>query len=109
MNSNTSKVMVAILAGTAIGTSLGILFAPDKGKNTRGKIKQKTLDTSHHISESISHTKDELTRIANEKKAEFDKKMETTISNLSHKAEDIINNLEDKLEDLKRKNAALQK
>jgi len=37
---NTSKILVALGAGMAIGGLLGVLFAPDKGKNTRHKISE---------------------------------------------------------------------
>ena len=36
--SNTSKILIALGAGVAIGGVLGILFAPDKGSVTRHKI-----------------------------------------------------------------------
>ena len=35
---STGKVMLGILAGLAAGEALGILFAPDKGSETRKKI-----------------------------------------------------------------------
>jgi gas vesicle protein len=37
MNKITGALL-AFLAGTAVGTSLGILYAPDKGTNTRDKL-----------------------------------------------------------------------
>lgn len=109
MENNKSTVIVPILIGAAAGLVLGILFAPDKGKSTRNKIKTKVLDTTHELSDQIVHAKDEITKFAKDKKAEFDQKMDTKISNLSYKAENIIDKLEEKLEELKAKNATFQK
>jgi gas vesicle protein len=34
------NVLVGFLSGAAIGAALGIIFAPDKGEETRNKIKE---------------------------------------------------------------------
>lgn len=106
---NGGSILLALLTGVVIGAGVGILYAPNKGVATRHKIKQKVGDTTHDLAERIAHAKDELTRVANEKKNVFDRKMEETISTMSYKADDILANLEDKLEELRRKNAQLQK
>lgn len=38
---DSGKVLLGVLAGAAVGATLGILFAPDKGSNTRKKISRK--------------------------------------------------------------------
>ena len=35
---SNDKIVLGIVAGAAIGAALGVLFAPDKGSNTRRKI-----------------------------------------------------------------------
>jgi len=41
---NTGKALLGILAGVAAGALFGVLFAPDKGIETRKKIAKKGKD-----------------------------------------------------------------
>ncbi|SRR5690554_791079 len=107
MDNNNGKLLVAILAGAAIGAGLGILYAPNKGSKTRDKIKHAVADTSEEISDWLKYAKDELTKTASVKKEAFDRKLEDSISNMNDKAGDIISNMENKLETLKKRNANL--
>ncbi|KAB5488875.1 MULTISPECIES: YtxH domain-containing protein [Flagellimonas] len=109
MSNNSGNVLVALLTGAVVGAGVGILYAPDKGQKTRKKIKNSAIKAKDDISASISNVKDELTKTADAKKAEFEAKLEDTLSNMSYKADDIIVALEKKLEDLRKKNAQLQK
>ncbi len=109
MKSDTGNILLAVLAGAAVGAGVGILFAPDKGSNTRKKIKDKVDETRHDLTDRIAHAKDELTRTAKEKRDAFEDKLEETLSHMSYKADDIIAGLERKLEELRKKNAQLQK
>ena len=42
--SKIANTLLGLAAGSAVGVGLGILFAPDKGKNTRKKIKDSVSD-----------------------------------------------------------------
>ena len=50
----TSKVVIGIIGGLAAGAVLGILFAPDKGCNTRKKIAEKGSDLKDNAKESLN-------------------------------------------------------
>jgi gas vesicle protein len=41
---NSGKVILGALAGLAAGALIGVLFAPDKGSESRGKIVKKGED-----------------------------------------------------------------
>jgi len=52
-SNNNGKLLGAILVGAAIGGALGILFAPDKGSETRKKISSKGSDLTDAVKEKF--------------------------------------------------------
>ena len=60
-----SKVIIGFLAGAAIGGALGILLAPDNGKETRRKIIEKGNDLGDSISEFGGTVKDKFNQMVN--------------------------------------------
>lgn len=66
MNS-TGKIITALAAGAALGLVAGILFAPDKGSETRKKLKQK----GKKFKESVSEKMEEMKKAAEKKAEEF--------------------------------------
>ena len=51
---SSSKVLLGFVAGAAVGALAGILFAPDKGTNTRKKIANKTGDITDSVKSTFS-------------------------------------------------------
>ncbi|MES2110719.1 MAG: YtxH domain-containing protein [Bacteroidota bacterium] len=51
---DNSKVIVALLVGVAAGAALGILFAPDKGTETRDKLSESLKSLGDSIKETAS-------------------------------------------------------
>jgi gas vesicle protein len=59
MNDN-SKVFVALLVGLAAGAALGILFAPQKGEETRDKLAESLTSLGDSIKETAAAELDKL-------------------------------------------------
>lgn len=75
MESNTGNIVVALVAGAAVGIGIGILLAPDKGSKTREKIK-----------DGIDSTKDDLLS----KLSDFLEGIQTVGENVVSNVEDIL-------------------
>lgn len=106
--SNSSNTILGILAGTAIGAIAGILFAPDKGVNTRRKLVDQTHSMADDVAARAVHMKDQVVGTIAAGKMKLEDRVESLVADASYKTEDIINTLEDKLKKLKAKNRELQ-
>jgi gas vesicle protein len=58
----TGKAILGIMAGVATGVAIGMLFAPDKGENTRKKIVKKGEDLTQALNEKIDKKFNDLIR-----------------------------------------------
>ena len=57
---NYTKIAIGVASGLLAGAILGVLFAPDKGSETRAKIKNAGSNLSDNIQEKINKGKDVL-------------------------------------------------
>jgi gas vesicle protein len=83
----SGKVVLGVLAGVAVGTVLGILFAPEKGSVTRNQILSKGEDLTN-----------DLTKKLNSFIEEASKKYETAI----HQAEELSTKGKAKFDEIKK-------
>lgn len=57
---NTGKIIGALLIGVAIGGTLGVLFAPEKGSTTRKKLISKGEDLKDTAKEKYDELLNDL-------------------------------------------------
>ena len=55
---NTGKIFAALLLGAAAGAAIGVLFAPDKGSETRKKMAGKASELGDELKVRFNKSKE---------------------------------------------------
>lgn len=77
---NSGKMIGAMLIGAAVGGALGILFAPDKGSETRKKIAGKSDELTDAIKDKFNDFLDEIKKEVEAVKSKANEMMESGTS-----------------------------
>ncbi|MCX6286261.1 MAG: YtxH domain-containing protein [Bacteroidetes bacterium] len=67
-----SNILVAAIAGLAVGIGIGMLIAPEKGSKTRKKIRDKILDLADKLEEGFPASFEELKSVLTSDKSKED-------------------------------------
>jgi gas vesicle protein len=51
---SAGKILLGVLAGVAVGATVGVLFAPDKGSATRKKISKRGGDYAEELEQKFN-------------------------------------------------------
>jgi gas vesicle protein len=94
--------VLALLAGAAIGAGLGILFAPEKGEKTRGKIKDKYEGQKNDLMDKFGELSNTVKSKFDKTKVDLEKGFDDLVNNADDKSEEVIAKLERKLQELKK-------
>ncbi len=88
MNS-TTKVVLGVIGAAAAGAVIGLLLAPEKGKDMRKKVKDTANDWACQLADLLAEGKNELNNIKN--------KASKSAKEFAGQAEDRIKNATEKL------------
>ena len=75
-SNNTGQILGALLVGAAIGGVLGVLFAPEKGSETRKSISSKGEELSGSIKDKFNDLISEIRKDATQVKERVSEYME---------------------------------
>ena len=79
-----SNVALGVIGGIATGAILGVLFAPEKGSNTRRKIVEKQKDLRNSLKKKANELVENSTTNFHDLRAGTEEALEEGKSNLSN-------------------------
>lgn len=93
---DTGKIVIGVLAGVAVGALLGVLFAPDKGSETRKKFFKKGSD-------AIDDLQDNFEGLLSNASEKFDSsKINQKVDNFKHETHGLYEKGKEKVDEIKK-------
>ena len=88
---DTGKVVGALVLGALVGAALGVLFAPDKGSNTRKKIMGGAKDLADDLKQKMREEANAFRAKAEELEEMAEGKIADMTSNMKQKVDALKN------------------
>lgn len=88
---DTGKMIGTLLLGAIVGAALGVLFAPDKGSNTRSKLMGGAKDMAEDLKQRMLDEAEAFRKRAAELEAKAENRMGDLLANAKSKAEVVKN------------------
>lgn len=96
--------LVALLAGGAVGATMGVLMAPDKGEETRKKLSDNLKLSANQANAKVDDLKRKAQGFVNRQEQDFESNFNSLVQKADHKKDQVIEVLERKLQELKNTN-----
>ncbi len=99
MSKNSGSSLLAFLIGAAAGSIIGILYAPDKGSNTRDKLSYRL----HKYRQSLEELIDDLINDEASAFSEAKSNSEQVVNDAREKAERLLEDVDELLSHINKK------
>lgn len=96
--SKAKNYTLGLVSGAILGSTFALLFAPDKGKNTRDVVSYRLSNYVDEIKRLVEELSDEASMPSDAKK-----KGDLVVEDARQRAEDLIKEAEDMLDEMERK------
>ncbi len=93
LNNKGKLVVGSLLVGTLLGATIGVLFAPHKGKKTRKNIANSVKNTANKIKKEIKKEIKKDSQYIMDKSMKFENLLEDKMSSAANSFKDKANEL----------------
>jgi len=93
---NSGKIILGALAGLAAGALIGVLFAPDKGSDSRQKIVKRGEDYLDSTKEKFNALLDDVSGKFNDSRSKIVKKSEEYLDSTKEKFNTLLDSISGK-------------